>query len=203
VQSTPQPRRGRTSVRRAVAGTLLAGLLFAACGDDDDTDTSTDAGDTTTTVADDHGSDHGETVTVDLVNFAFEKLPETVPAGTKFEVVNKDPNELHEFVAFKLADDETRSADEIAALPMEELMAIFSGEPATVLLAPPGGAPQIAAVGDGSLADPGRYLIMCAIPTGVDPDEYLNAPPGDGPPQIEGAGPPHFMAGMYAELTVD
>jgi uncharacterized cupredoxin-like copper-binding protein len=203
VQSTPQPRRGRATVRRAVAGALVAGLLFAACGDDDDTDTSTDAGDTTTTVAEDHGDDHGETVTVDLVNFAFEKLPETVAAGTKFEVVNKDPNELHEFVAFKLAEDETRSADEIAALPMEELMAIFSGEPATVLLAPPGGAPQIAAVGDGSLAEPGRYLIMCAIPTGVDPDEYLNAPPGDGPPQIEGAGPPHFMAGMYAELTVE
>jgi uncharacterized cupredoxin-like copper-binding protein len=187
VQPIPEPRRRRATVRRAVAGTLLAGLLFAACGDDDD----------------DTASAPDSPVTVDLVNFAFENLPETVAAGTTFEVVNKDPNELHEFVAFKLAEDETRSAEEIAALPMEELMAIFGGEPATVLLAPPGGAPQIPAVGDGTLTEPGRYLIMCAIPTGVDPDEYLNAPPGDGPPQIEGAGPPHFMAGMYAELTVE
>jgi len=76
--------------------------------------------------------------------------------------------------------------------------------PAAVLLAPPGGE-QIDALGDGTLADPGRYALVCFIPTGVDPDEYLNAPPGEGggPPVIEGAGPPHADHGMYAELTVE
>ena len=38
---------------------------------------------------------------------------------------------------------------------------------AAVLLADPGGE-QIAAIGDGVLSEPGRYLLLCAIPTGVD-----------------------------------
>ncbi len=45
---------------------------------------------------------------------------------------------------------------------------------------------------------------MCFIPTGVDPQEYLRvaAETEEGPPQVEG-GPPHFVQGMHAELTVE
>jgi hypothetical protein len=79
---------------------------------------------------------------------------------------------------------------------------MFAGEPAMVLLAAPGGE-QIAAVGDGTLAEPGRYLLFCAIPIGADPQEYLEAAQtSDGPPQVDG-GPPHFTAGMYGEVTVE
>jgi hypothetical protein len=76
------------------------------------------------------------------------------------------------------------------------------GEPAMVILAPPGGGDTIPAVGDGTITEPGRYAIICSIPQGADPDAYLNAPPSDGPPQVDG-GPPHFTLGMYAELEVD
>ena len=70
-----------------------------------------------------------------------------------------------------------------------------------VLLTAPGGE-QIAAVGDGTLAEPGRYLIMCAIPTGADAEEYLAAAAtSDGPTQVEG-GAPHFAHGMFAALIV-
>jgi hypothetical protein len=89
------------------------------------------------------------------------------------------------------------------ALPEAELGAIIgAAEPATVLLAEPGGE-QIPAVGDGTLTEPGRYLILCAIPTGVDPAVYLKAAAesAGGPPQVEG-GPPHFVNGMFAEVTV-
>jgi hypothetical protein len=92
--------------------------------------------------------------------------------------------------------------EEIAALPEAELEGLFSGEPAAVLLAPPGGGDQIEAVGDGTFTELGRYLVFCAIPTGADPDAYLNAPPGDGPPEVEG-GPPHFTQGMYGEFRVE
>jgi hypothetical protein len=45
---------------------------------------------------------------------------------------------------------------------------------------------------------------MCAIPTGVDPDVYLQAAAeaAGGPPEVEG-GPPHFLHGMAAELIVE
>jgi len=68
----------------------------------------------------------------------------------------------------------------------------------------PGGE-VIPAVGDGTLAEPGRYVLICAVPTGVDPDVYLQAAAESGgeQPQIPEAGPPHLVHGMVAELTVD
>ena len=59
-------------------------------------------------------------------------------------------------------------------------------------------------VGTGTLAEPGRYLIICAIPTGVDPGEYLTAAAESegGPPDVPG-GPPHFVHGMYGQITVN
>ena len=72
-----------------------------------------------------------------------------------------------------------------------------------MLLAAPDGE-QIAAVGDGTLAEPGRYLLLCSIPTGVDPGDYLRAAAesAGGPPDVAG-GPPHFVNGMFAELIVE
>jgi len=138
---------------------------------------------------------------VGMVDYAFAGLPESVPAGTRLTVTNISEAELHEVVAFRLADDEERSVAELAGLPPDELLAAL-GEPHTVLLAAPGG-PTIPAVGDGILAEPGRYALFCFIPTGADIDEYLTAAAtSDGPPQVDG-GPPHFVHGMHAELTVE
>jgi hypothetical protein len=117
-------------------------------------------------------------------------------------VVNESTSELHELVAFRLGEDETRTASELATLSPVELEDTL-GAPVTVLLAAPGG-PEIPAVGDGVLAEPGRYVIFCFIPTGIDPDEYLAAAgTSEGPPQFENAGPPHFVHGMLADLTVE
>ena len=181
---------------RLAAGALVALLAVgvSACGDDDD-----DASDETTSTE----AAAPDSVEITAVDFAFEDVPDSVEAGTKLTLTNASTAELHELVAFKLPDGETRSSEEIAALPEEELGALFAGEPATVLLAAPGGE-QIDAVGDGTMTEPGNYVLFCAIPQGVDPDAYLNAPPSDGPPEVEGAdGPPHFTLGMHADLTVE
>ncbi len=190
--------------RVAVAVLLASTLVLAACSDDDGE--ATDATTTTTEVSDgtpaDEPATDGEVVEVHLVDYAFEGLPESVAAGTRLTVVNDSEAELHEMVVLRIPDDEERSVEELAALPEEELETLFASEPAAVLLAPPGGE-QIDALGDGTLSEPGRYAVICAIPTGADPDEFLNAPPSeDGPPEVEG-GPPHFTHGMYAELVVE
>ena len=59
------------------------------------------------------------------------------------------------------------------------------------------------AVGDGVLGKPGRYVALCAIPTGADPSAYLAAAAQSkgGPVSVPG-GPPHYMDGMIAEFTV-
>jgi hypothetical protein len=176
-----------------LALTLLA-AGGAACGDDDDGD---EAGPTST-----EAPEEPDTIEVTAIDYAYEDLPETVSAGTQLTLTNSSDEELHELVAFLLPEDEERSIDDIAKLPEAELGQLFAGEPAMVLLAPPAGGEMIPAVGDGTLNEPGRYAVFCAIPVGADPEEYLNAPPSDGPPQVEG-GPPHFTQGMYGEVTVE
>lgn len=195
------------TARHLAAAALLATAALAGCGSDDDdgaatTTTAQAPAETTTTATDDPAPDDGP-VEVTLVDFDFEGLPESVPAGTKLTVRNESEKELHEMVVMRIPDEEERPIDEIAQLPEAELGALFAGEPAMVLLAAPGGE-QITAVGDGTIDEPGRYAVVCFIPTGIDPDTYLNAPPTpEGPPELPAdAGPPHFMQGMYAEVLV-
>jgi len=55
-----------------------------------------------------------------------------------------------------------------------------------------------------TLAEAGRYVVLCAIPVGADPDEVAAAMQSatGGPPDL-GDGPPHFTEGMVAELVVE
>ena len=57
--------------------------------------------------------------------------------------------------------------------------------------------------GEMAVSEAGRYMIICVIPTGADPDEYLAAAAeSEGPPEVDG-GPPHIVHGMYAEVTAE
>lgn len=143
----------------------------------------------------------GDVVEVVLEDYRFRDLPDRVPAGTRLTVRNESAHELHELVAFRIPDDEPRGVALLAGLPPDELLEAL-GPPVAVLLSPPGSDEVVPAVGDGTLAEPGRYGIFCFIPTGADPDEYLAAPTEDGPPQVDG-GPPHALRGMVAELVVE
>lgn len=189
------------SNRKHLAGCALAAALalgLAACGDDDDSTAAADP-----PPGADGGDDAAgdEVVEVVAVDFAFEGVPDAIDAGTRLTLRNDAESELHELVAFRLDDDDTRTIEEIMALPPEEMQAALGEAPSTVVLAAPGGD-AIPAVGDGSLTEAGRYALICMIPTGVDPDEYLTAAQtSDGPPDV-GDGPPHIVHGMYAELEV-
>lgn len=211
----------RRSAPRHLGRVLLAGALCAivACGSDE-TDEATSEGRSSTstadetTTADDTASSGAssssapeaapETVEVEAVDYRFEGLPEVIAPGTKLTLVNRSEKELHELVAIALPEGEQRSAEELVNLPEEEQQQLSSGPPAMVLVAPPGEAPVVNAVGDGTLSAPGRYLILCAIPTGADPEEYMEAAAQSrgGPVEVPG-GPPHLVHGMYADLMVE
>ena len=185
-------KRGRLML--AIAAALS--LTLAGCGDGGDGDEADETSDTSA------AAEAAAEVEVTLVDYAFQGLPPELEAGTKLTVTNGSQTELHELVAFRLPESETRPITELAQLPQDQLEPALGGAPVTVLLAAPG-APMIPAVGDGTLADPGRYAVMCFIPTGANPEEYLQAAAEsqEGPPQVEG-GPPHFTKGMLAEVTV-
>ena len=142
-----------------------------------------------------------QTIEVAALDYGFSGLPERVPAGTTFTLVNDSDVELHELVAIRLPEDETRSVQELVADP--EALAAYFPSVETVLIAPPLEG-SIAVEGTGTLTTPGRYAIICAIPTGADPAEYMAAAAEaeGGPPQVDG-GPPHFMEGMWGEVIVE
>lgn len=205
-------RPQRSALPALLLGPLLVlGTVAAGCGDDNDEDdaTASPAGDvadttvTTTDGADDGGA--GETITVSAVDYSFEDLPASVPAGTTLALVNESVTEAHELVAFRVPDDETRSLDELLALPPEEQANLFgTSPPVAVLMAPPG-EEATAMVGDGTLTEPGRYVVICSIPMGAYPDDVMAAAEASngGPPEDIPGGPPHHTQGMAAELTVE
>lgn len=172
---------------RFLAASAALLLVLAGCGD---------GGATATTVA------------VKAVDYGFEGLPSKVRAGSTFTLTNASKAEAHELTAMRLPDGERRPAAELVRLPEDQLGALFAGPPAFVLVAPPGGN-STAALGDGKLREPGRYLMLCFVPTGADPAVFMQATQkaaaagsDSGPPTIAG-GPPHLAHGMYAELTVE
>ncbi len=197
----------RLGVVLSVAALALLG--GAACSDDDGDDA---ADDTTETSADTSSTSTeempaGETVEVTAEDYKFVGLPESVDVGTKLTLVNDSQAELHELVALQIPESETRSVEELVQLPEDQIEGIF-GEamPAMVLVRAPGDAEMIAAVGDGTFSEPGRYAIICAIPVGADPAAMMAAmqEESEGPPTTAaGAGPPHFTQGMYTEVTVE
>jgi len=210
-------RRRSRRLRRgsAAAAAVAVAALLAACGDDD---ASTRAADTSTPVApatseapahhsaaahSTPGSEPTEPGRIEVLlgDYHFGGLPDEVAAGTEIAVENESTGEVHELVAMRLPDGDERPVDEILAGGMDELMGL--GMPALVIVAAPGGADPVVAVGDGRLHEPGRYLIVCTIPTGADPDEFMAAmqSSGDAPPEVAG-GAPHFANGMVDDLVV-
>lgn len=183
------PGTNRRSLVRAL--TVLSLTALAACAgqaaDEETTTTSTEPA--------------AETLEVRALDYEFADLPDEIAAGTTLTLFNESEAELHEMVAIRLPEDETRSVEELVSDP--ESLASFFPSVSTVLIAPPESG-SVAVEGTGTLDEPGRYAIICAIPTGADPDEYMAAAAEaeGGPPEVDG-GPPHFAVGMYAEVTVE
>lgn len=145
------------------------------------------------------------TIAVTAQDYSFSGVPALVATGAELTFTNGSAVEFHEMVVLRVADGETRSMDELLALPEaeSESVAEFQG----VLVASPGEAGVNPEGGDPSvtLTQPGRYIIICGVPQGADPamaEEMMMQMEGAEEPQLEG-GPPHFTLGMAAEFTVE
>ncbi len=188
---TSQPSRSRL-LRLAVAATLLLGACATEEGAEEDEE---EAAATATTQP-------AEEISVTAKDYAFDGIPAQIDAGSKLSLMNSSAKEVHELIALKLAEGESRPVADLVKLPEAELERVLAGEPATVLVALPN-SEGMAVEGDGSLAEAGRYMFVCFIPTGADPAAYQAAiqNPQGGPPNVTG-GPPHVTQGMFAEATV-
>lgn len=197
-------KRPTTATGLATALLLTLGAV-AGCSSDSPSEGDDAAEETTTTEAEEGSSptstsdSSDDALVVTAVDFAFEGVPESVPAGTAIELINESDAELHEIVALPLPEGETRSAEELVALG-DAMMGVAAGPPQVVVALP--GEPSFAAEGDGVLTQPGRYLFLCTIPVGADPAAYLEAAEKAGGPPEGFTGPPHLAEGMFSEISV-
>lgn len=186
-----QRNRTRGIGRRFVAvASATALVVLSSCGGDEPT---------AETAAPDS---EPQTVMVTAIDYAFVGLPSRVEVGTTLTLHNDSETEVHELVAIRLPDDEQRPVADLVQLPPEELAQLFPLVEA-VLVAPPS-EDGIAVEGTGTLTEPGRYAVICVIPTGANSDEYIAAAAEaeGGPPEVAG-GPPHIAQGMFGEIIVD
>jgi hypothetical protein len=196
------------------AGLLVVGL--AACGDDDDDDTAVGAeDDTTETTEHDMGDEEGAPdvnpcaegvdpadaglpepeepaegatpITVQAEDYEFTGA-DALAAGGSFAVTfENDGEELHEMLVQRIDESETRSIEEM--MQSEE-------KPETVTDVAFGFAcPGTSTTFNAELAEPGRYVVLCFIPTGTTPETD--------PADFESGGAPHALNGMYVELEVE
>lgn len=182
-----EPRRTRTLLSTALALAVIGG----GCGETKD-ETATGAGATTTAAA-------GKELAVTGIDYAFVGVPKTVAPGTVVSFKNTSTKEVHELVALRVKDGDSRALDTILQLPEAERdgAAEFRG----VVVAFPG-EEGFAPEGPVTLTQPGRYFLVCTIPTGADPVAYREkAKAATGPVEVPG-GPPHVAKGMVAELMV-
>lgn len=125
-----------------------------------------------------------ETVEVTGVDYAFE-APDAFPAGEAGIIFTNDSeaDEQHEFIIFKKAEGDTRTAQEILEDPKTEEEG--PGEFAGAVFAGPGDT-----AGSFLELDAGNYIAVCFIPVGSDAGEDAD-------------GPPHFTRGMVKEFAVE
>lgn len=196
-----------------VAAGLFASL--AACGDDDPTPSATADATTTSPPTSAAGSADEEIkpcsseapaeavglegdpaepgapiVDVVAVEYAFEGVPATLPAGPHGFRLIGEGEEFHELALLRVDDE--RPIAELLELPeeeQEEVSTYIGG----ITACPQETSPEAL----GATLTPGRYALVCFVPVGTTPelrgDDLLAA--------YENA--PHFAEGMVAELTVE
>jgi plastocyanin len=191
----------KTTLITAIAVGLLAGSAVGVAAQEADT------------------AGEGAVVDVTGVEYAYQNLPTSIPAGTTLAFSN-DGVEFHEMAISRVADGVTESFDELMAINAEgrDLVAegfvedVGDGQP---LFAAPG----TTAEGGFTLDQEGRYVILCFIPVGanaaklaeVGVDLSMLGPdtdPSTLSPEAQAVigefmtNPPHFTQGMIQEFVV-
>jgi hypothetical protein len=117
------------------------------------------------------------------VNYEYEGLPDTVPAGVVAITFTNEGDELHEIGVARINDDVTQPVEELLALPEEEIFSMLQLK--GVAFAMPGESETTFL-----RMEEGRYGAACFVPQGTTHD-------------TDGTGPPHFTLGMFAEFTAE
>jgi uncharacterized cupredoxin-like copper-binding protein len=134
------------------------------------------------------------------VDYRFEDVPETTAVGSGMTFRNASDVEAHQLILITLPEDEVRPVSELAQLSPRELGPTLDHVVGISVAAP--GEDGRLVTGELTFDEPGRYALLCLVPTGADPDRFVRSAYDQGLPEVDG-GPPHAAEGMYAEVTVE
>jgi hypothetical protein len=133
-------------------------------------------------------ADDAESVTITATEYKFDGT-DALEGGGHFSVnFENHGKELHELHVARLAEGETRTIEELFADPNAESSTTEVGH----AFACPGSVAEMAGV---DMSEPGRYIVVCFIPTGATPETD--------PADFGTLGPPHAMQGMAVEIDVE
>lgn len=118
------------------------------------------------------------------VDYEYEGLPDSVPAGVVAVTLTNEGTELHEIGIARINDDVTEPIDQLLSLPEEEVFTKLELKGVTVV--EPGQSETTF-----MRMDEGRYGAACFIPEGTMSME------------MPGMGAPHFTMGMFAQFTAE
>ncbi len=116
------------------------------------------------------------------VDYEYEGLPDTVPAGVVAVTFTNEGQEVHEIGIARINDDVTEPVEQLLTLPEEEVFSKL--QLMGVTLTQPGESETTFL-----RMTEGRYGAACFIPQGTTHMETM------------GSGAPHFTLGMFAEFT--
>lgn len=132
--------------------------------------------------------DGAKAITITASEYKFGGT-DALKAGGKFAITfENNGKELHELHIAKLPDGEKRSMEELFKDPNVESTTTTVGHS----FACPG---KTAAPAGADLTAPGRYLVVCFMPTGATPETD--------PKDFDSLGMPHAMNGMAVEIDID
>lgn len=118
------------------------------------------------------------------VDYEYEGLPDTVPAGVVAVTFTNEGSEVHELGIARINDDVTEPVEQLLTLPEEEVFSKLQLVGVT-----------FASPGESETAffrmEEGRYGAACFVPEGTTSME------------MPGMGAPHFTMGMFAEFTAE
>jgi plastocyanin len=193
----------KASVVSILAVGLLAGSAVGVAAQDEEAEATAE----------------GAVIEVVGVEYAYEGLPTSVPAGTTLTFAN-DGVEVHEMVLNRIADGVTETFEELLAMDaagvdLEAEGFIDTDFGGQQLLAVPGQTADDSV----TLDDEGRYVVLCFIPTGMEPakleelgvdistlgpdtDPATMSPEAQAYIEEVSANPPHVAQGMIQEFIV-
>jgi hypothetical protein len=129
-----------------------------------------------------------QNIDVTATDHAFEGIPADIDTGKTLIRLTNDGAEYHEVVLERLPQGETRSMEQIVALPQDEESELLEYQGSTI--APPG-------LGNWTVVDPsaGRHAALCFIPTGATTPEAATGP-------VDDTTRVHATEGMFTEVQV-